>query len=67
MLQASSEGSAMDPETPQKRRAFESPLIADPPPPADRSPGREDRRNMVRPMLFAVVLLAAIVVLIVLL
>jgi hypothetical protein len=57
----------MDPQTPQKRRTFESPLLGDPPAPADRSAGSERRFNMGWAMLLAVVLLAAIVVLIILL
>jgi hypothetical protein len=67
MLDASSEGSDMDPQNPPERRAFESPLVGDPPPPADRSPRGERGRKTGWAMLLAVVLLAAIAVLIVLL
>jgi hypothetical protein len=65
MLDASSEGSDMDPQTPPERRAFESPFLGDPP--AEPKPSRERRRHTAWPMLAAVVVLAAIVVLIVLL
>lgn len=65
MLEVSSEGSDMDPQTPQERRAFESTLLGDPP--GDRSPRSERTRNTGRAVLLAVVLLAAIVAIIVLL
>jgi anti-sigma factor RsiW len=53
----------MDPQNPPERRAFESPLLGDPPAPADRNRRRERGRNTGWAMLLAVVLLAAIVVL----
>jgi hypothetical protein len=56
----------MDPQTPQERRTFESPLLGDPPPPADRSRRSERGRNIRWVLLLTVVLVAAIVVLIVL-
>jgi hypothetical protein len=67
MLERSSEGSDMDPQTPHKQRAFESPFLGDPPTPTDRSPDHQRRRSAGWLMLLAVILLAAIVVLITLL
>jgi hypothetical protein len=67
MLEGSSEGSDMDPQTPQERRTFESALLGDPPPPAHRSRRSERGRNMGWVLLLTLVSVAAIVVLIVVL
>jgi hypothetical protein len=57
----------MHPHTPQERHAFENKERETSPPPTDRKPMRDRRRDVGRPMLAVVVLLAAIIVLIVLL
>jgi hypothetical protein len=54
-------------QSPRKHRAFESPLLADPPASADRSAARQRGRSPRWLMLLAGILVAAIVVLIVLL
>jgi hypothetical protein len=53
----------MHPHTPQDRRAFESPELDAPVPPAERGGTRKRRPSMALSMLFAALLLAAIVVL----
>lgn len=63
----STEGSVMDPQTPQGRRAFESPYREDPAAQPPDGGGRDRTRYAGRAMLASVVLLAAIAALIVLL